>query len=49
MFQEEEESFGESTMVTNVELPKKVDEQEEENRFLKARLTQLDKKVDEKV
>ena len=32
-------------MVTNVELTNKVDEQEEENIFLKARLAQLEKKL----
>lgn len=48
MFLGEEESIGESIMVTNAEIAKKVDEKEEENRLLKARLAQLEQKVDDK-
>lgn len=46
MFQTKE-SVGEITMVTNIELEKKVIEQEEENRFLKNRLAQLEEKVNQ--
>ena len=46
MFQTKE-SVGETTTVTNVELAKKMNEQEEENRLLKDRLAQLEEKLDQ--
>ena len=46
MFQAEE-SVGETKMVTNVELEKKVTQKEEENKLLKNRLSQLEEKLDQ--
>ena len=46
MFQKKE-SIGETKMVTNAEVAKKVNEKEEENRFLRDRLAQLEEKLDQ--
>lgn len=42
-----EESSASSRMVTNVELAKKVEEQEEDNRLLRERLAQMEQLLDE--
>ena len=46
MFQTKE-SIGENKVITNEELAKKVNEKEEETIFLRDRLSQLDKKLDQ--